>query len=126
MLGWARCGFHKMHAGTRYAKLVAFASGGIYESQSAFRCVRGVMWFPEKACQDTLRRTRVLHPVGSTGHVVQSGVSGAGNIDTLFFRLVWAQCGFQKKRGRTCCAELVFLHSVRYVGHVVHSPASEA
>jgi hypothetical protein len=34
------------------------------------------MRFPEKARLDTLHRTRVLHLVGSTSHVVQSGESG--------------------------------------------------
>jgi hypothetical protein len=51
-----------------------------------------------------------LHLVGSAGHVVHSGVSGAWNIDALFFKL----------------AELVSLHLVGSVGHVVHSGASGA
>jgi hypothetical protein len=42
MLGWSQCGLHKKHAGTRYAEVVFFASGVIYGSHSAFRCVRGV------------------------------------------------------------------------------------
>jgi hypothetical protein len=37
-----------------------------------------------------------------------------------------ARCGSNKKRARTYYAEVVFLHSVRYVGHVVCSGASEA
>jgi hypothetical protein len=77
-----------------------FASGGIFGSHSAFHCVRGAkrrctifharvgpVLFLEKAHHDMLHRTCILHPVGSTGHVVYSGVSGVQNIDALFFRL---------------------------------------
>jgi hypothetical protein len=35
-------------------------------------------------------------------------------------------CSLYKKRVRTRYVELVFLHPVRCVGHVVHSSASEA
>jgi hypothetical protein len=31
------------------------------------------------------------HPVGSVGHIVQSGASKARNIDTVFFKLKWDQ-----------------------------------
>jgi hypothetical protein len=65
-----------------------------------------------------------LHPVGYAGHIVHSGASGAQNIDALFFMLVWARCGFEKKHGGKHYAKLVFLHSVGSVGHVVHSDAS--
>jgi hypothetical protein len=39
---WARYGFDKKHAGTRYSEHVLFISGGIFGSRSAFRCVCGV------------------------------------------------------------------------------------
>jgi hypothetical protein len=64
-----------------------------------------------------------LHPVGSSGHVVYSGASGARNMIALFFILVWDGYGFNKMRVGRCYVELVFLHPVGSVGHVVHSNA---
>jgi hypothetical protein len=64
--------------------------------------------------------------VGSAGHVVHSGMSGARNIDALFFMLGWDRYGFDKKRVRTRYAELVFLHSLGSEGHLLHSGASYA
>jgi hypothetical protein len=47
-------------------------------------------------------------------------------IDALFFILEWDQYRFHKKRIRTCYAEVVLLHLVRFLGHIVHSGASAA
>jgi hypothetical protein len=43
-----------------------------------------------------------------------------------FFVLRWDCYGFNKKRVGTTYAEVVFLHLVGSVGHVVHSAASGA
>jgi hypothetical protein len=40
--------------------------------------------------------------------------------------LGWDHYGFHKKRARTSYKELVFLHPMGYVGHVVHSSKTEA
>jgi hypothetical protein len=65
-----------------------------------------------------------LHPVGPVAHVVYSILSGAQNIDALFFMLGWDQYGFHKKRAGTRYLELVFLHPVHFAGHVMHCSAS--
>jgi hypothetical protein len=65
-----------------------------------------------------------LHPVGSTEHVVCSGVSGMGNIDALFFMLWWTRCGFHKNHKWTRYTELVFLLPVGCTEHVVCSGVS--
>jgi hypothetical protein len=62
--------------------------------------------------------------MGFAGHVEHSGVSGAQNIGALLFMFGWDQYGFHKKRAETRYDELLFLHSVGFEGHVVHSAAS--
>jgi hypothetical protein len=64
-----------------------------------------------------------LHPVGPVAHVVYSILSGAQNIDALFFMLGWDWFAFKRKRTGRHYNELAFLHSV---GSVVHSGASGA
>jgi hypothetical protein len=46
--------------------------------------------------------------------------------ETLFFVLRLVRCGFHNQRDRTCYSELVFLHPVGSLGHVVHFSASRA
>jgi hypothetical protein len=84
-------------AETCYRELVFFAPSGIYESRSALWNIRGVKrrctifharW---ARCRSHKKRVRTrynehvsLHLVGSSGHVVHSGVSAVRNIDELF------------------------------------------
>jgi hypothetical protein len=58
------------------------------------------------------------------GHIVHSSASRLRNIDAIFFMIGWARCSFHRNRVGTRYAELVLLHSVGFVGHVVDSGAS--
>jgi hypothetical protein len=62
-----------------------------------------------------------LHPVGSAGHVVDSGAYGTRNVDKLVIMLSCDRYAFNKKGVSTSYPELVFLHTVGFVGHVVYS-----
>jgi hypothetical protein len=78
-------------------------------SRSAFRYVRGVkhrctifharvalVRFPKKCTGTRYAELVFLFLVGSVGHAEHCGISGAPNIDALFFLLWWVQCGFKK------------------------------
>jgi hypothetical protein len=67
-----------------------------------------------------------LHPVGSVGHIVHSGVSEAWNVDTQIFMLGWHRYGFHNNFDGRRYVGLLFLHPVGSTCHVVDSGASGA
>jgi hypothetical protein len=67
-----------------------------------------------------------LHLASSVGHILCFGVSGARNVEVLFFMLGWTQCGYHKTCIGTHYVKLVFLHLVRFADHVMRSGASGA
>jgi hypothetical protein len=113
-----------------------FTSGGICGSHSAFQCIwstkhrhtifharLGSVWFPWNAHQTCYTKLVFFHPVGSAGHIVNSGASVPQNINVLFFMLRWDWCRFNKKHAGTLHAKHVFWHPGGSAGHVVHSGA---
>jgi hypothetical protein len=80
--------------------------------------------FYKKRIETRYAKLVFLRPVGSTGHIMHSGASGAQNVDATFFTLQSARCDFNKKLARTHYVEIVFLHLVGSTGHIIHSRAS--
>jgi hypothetical protein len=99
---------------------LCFSPVGIYGSHSAFGCDRGTKQRPGVKCRRTICQTCVFASSRIYGSCSAFGVSGARNVDTLFFMLAWAPCAFHKKCVGTCYARLVFLHPVGVSGHIVY------
>jgi hypothetical protein len=85
-----QCGFHKRRQWTCYAKHLFFTSSGICLSRSAFRFIQGTKYqctifyarlgmvrIPKKSIGRRYIELVSLHPMGSAGHVVHYGASGA-------------------------------------------------
>jgi hypothetical protein len=91
-----------------------------------FSCLGGTGMDLEEACKDTLRQTCVF----PSGGICESRstypcVRGVKCQRTISHARV-GQYGFHKTCTGTRYAKLVFLHSVGFAGHVVHSGASKA
>jgi hypothetical protein len=134
MVGWDQYGFDKKIAGTHYAKIVFLlpvgSAGHVVHSRPSGGQNGDTLFFMlgwdqygfDKKSWYTLRRTCVFASGGICGS--RSAFQCIWGGDALFFKLRWDRYGYDKKRARTRYAELVFLHPMESVGHVVYSDAS--
>jgi hypothetical protein len=99
MLGWARCGLHKKHAGECYAKLLFLhpvgSTGHIVHpvhdtSTHYFSCSGGPNAVSIKSALGHITLNLCFAFGGSVGHIMHFGPSGVRNVNTLFFMLGWA------------------------------------
>jgi hypothetical protein len=86
----------------------------------------GPVRIPQKAHKDKLSRSCVFASGGIYGSCSAFWWVRVENTDALFFMIGWAWCWSHKKHIGTQYIELVFLHHVGYVGHVVRSGVSGA
>jgi hypothetical protein len=94
--------------------------------RSIFHARMGPVLFPSKEHRDILRPSFVFASSGfSRSRSVFRCVRGA-KCDTLFSCYSGTDMDSIKNRTVTCYAELLFLHLVGSVGHVVHSSVSGA
>jgi hypothetical protein len=81
--------------------VVRVGVSGTRNVDTIFHARVGPVRIPEKARQDMLHQTCILHRVGYAGHVVHFDAPGALNVDALLLMLGWDEYGFHKKHDGT-------------------------
>jgi hypothetical protein len=112
MRGWALCGVNKMLTVSHYTELLLFAFGRICGSRSAFQCIMPRSIDALFSCS------------GGSGTVSIKSALGYISLNLCFCSSGPSTDSIKSVANKL--RQLVFLHLVGSVGHVVHSSASEA